>query len=62
MEKYTTEVVLKKVQEDEEASIDDKIAEAEKTIISDDAFAICDFIEQLIKKAEHLRISSLMRR
>lgn len=28
-----------------------------KTILSDDAFAICDFIERLIDKLEHARIS-----
>jgi hypothetical protein len=29
----------------------------DKKIISDDAFAVCDFIDQLIKKLEHARIS-----
>jgi len=61
MEKYSTAAVLKKVQEDKNASIEDKINEQEKIPISDDAYAICDFIDQLIKKAEHLRISSLRR-
>jgi hypothetical protein len=35
---------------------------AGKKIISDDAFAVCDFIEQLINKLEHARISGLLGR
>ena len=27
----------------------------DKKVLSDDAFAVCDFIERLINKAEHLR-------
>ena len=34
----------------------DKPENKGKKVITDDAFAICDFIEQLIKKIEHLRI------
>jgi len=61
MEKYSTANILKKVQEDKEVSIDDKIAEAEKVLISDDAFAVCDFIEQLNKAINGLRIATLTR-
>ena len=40
----------------------DKEENKNKTVITDDAYAICDFISQLIKKAEHLRISSINRK
>jgi hypothetical protein len=62
MEKYTTALKIERMVADKEISKEVIDEETEKTIISDDAFAICDFIEQLIKKAEHLRISSIMRR
>lgn len=29
-----------------------------KTVLSDDAFAICDFIERLINKLEHARVTN----
>jgi hypothetical protein len=35
--------------------------EAKKTIISDDAFAVCDFIEQLKKEFKGFRIATLIR-
>ena len=31
--------------------------EPKKTLISKDAYAICEFIEELIKKIEHTRVS-----
>jgi hypothetical protein len=62
MEKYTTDKIRDKILDSKDISVDDKDVEAAKIVISDDAFAVCDLIEQLIKKAEHLRISSLMRR
>ena len=34
----------------------------DKKVISDDAFAVCDFIERLIDKLERARISALVRR
>ena len=30
-----------------------------KTILSDDAYAICDFLDKLIDKMEHQRLSSI---
>ena len=60
--KYTTANVLKKVQEDKTKTPEEVIEEQEKILISDDAYAICDFIEQLNKAIEHLRITSIMRR
>ena len=39
----------------------DKEENKKKVILSNDAFAICEFIENLIKKVEHTRISSLTR-
>jgi DNA-binding transcriptional regulator YhcF (GntR family) len=62
MKSYTTLEQKEKVITDKEVSQEVKAEEEKKTIISNDAFAICDFIDQLINKAEHLRISSLMRR
>jgi hypothetical protein len=61
MKDYTTTALQEKIVADKEVSQEIKDEEAKKTIISNDAFAVCDFIEQLIKKAEHLRISSIMR-
>jgi len=34
----------------------------DKISISNDSFAICDFIEQLTTKLEQLRVSSLMKK
>jgi hypothetical protein len=48
-EKYTTQEKLDK----------DNEKEKDKTILSNDSYAICDFIESLINKIEHARISSL---
>lgn len=48
---------------EEYAGASDKEEEKkDKKVISDDAFAVCDFIERLINKIEHARCSSLMRR
>jgi hypothetical protein len=52
MEKYISKAEAAKLEKPDE----------KKVVISDDAFAVCDLIEQLIKKAEHLRISSIIRR
>jgi hypothetical protein len=61
LKEYTTEAILAKVQADKDATIDEKIEEAEKIKVSNEAFAICDLINQLIKKIEHARISSITR-
>lgn len=48
---------------DEYANISAKAEEKiGKKIISDDAFAVCDFIERLINKIEQSRVSGLMRK
>jgi hypothetical protein len=57
MMNYTTTAQKDKIVADKEVSQEVKDEEAKKTIISNDAFAVCDFIEQLIKKAEHLRLN-----
>ena len=62
MKDYTTLDIKAKIEADDKISKEDKDAEKLKVVISDDAFAVCDFLDQLIKKAEHLRISSIMRR
>jgi hypothetical protein len=62
MKDYTTTALKEQILADKEVSQEVKDEESKKTIISDDAFAVCDFLDQLIKKAEHLRISSIMRR
>jgi len=59
---YTTTALKEQIVADKEVSQEVKDEEVKKTIISNDAFAVCDFIDQLIKKAEQLRISSIMRR
>ncbi len=62
MKKYTTKDLKEKILLDKEISEETKDQEKKKTEISNEAFAICDFLEQLIKKGEHMRISSLMRK
>lgn len=48
---------------EEYAKTSDKPEDKEnKTEISDDAFAICDFIEKLIDKIEHARISMALKK
>lgn len=34
-----------------------KTPDATKTVLSDDAFAVCEFIEHLVNKIEHARLS-----
>ena len=59
---YTTLAIKEKIEADVTISKEVKDEEKTKVVLSDDAFAVCDFLDQLIKKAEHLRISSIMRR
>lgn len=43
---------------DKYAKVSDKEdVKKDKTILSDDAYAICDFIDRLINKVEHARLS-----
>jgi len=35
----------------------DKECNKDKIILSDDAYAVCDFIEILVNKIEHIRLS-----
>jgi len=58
MDKYTTQTLIDK----EKDLKPEEQKEKTKITLSNDAFAICDFIEQLINKAEQLRISSIIRR
>ena len=44
---YTTQERIDKINLDKDATPEQKEAEAVKTILSDDAYAICDFIERL---------------
>ena len=44
---YTTQELIDKINLDKDSTIEQKEAEAKKTILSNDAFAICDFITQL---------------
>lgn len=62
MKDYTTKALKEKIIADKDISQEIKDQEIKKTEISNEAFAVCDLIEQLINKAEHLRISSIMRR
>ena len=50
-EKYTT---LEKLDKDKEKEIN-------KTILSNEAFAICEFIEGLINKIERTRTSTMIK-
>ena len=54
---YTTEALKILIAADVNISKEVKEAEEKKIIISNDAFSICDFIEQLINKIEHVRLS-----
>lgn len=62
MKDYTTLEKKEEILNDKEASQEMKDEESTKTIISRDAFAICDFITQLIKKLEHLRVTPFIKR
>jgi hypothetical protein len=56
---YTTVSIKEKILDNKDIPQEEKEKEMAKSIISDDAFAVCDFIERLIKKIEHTRISWL---
>ena len=58
MEKYTS---ASRIDKEKDLKPEEQ-KEKNKITLSEDAFAICDFIEQLINKAEHLRISSIIRK
>jgi hypothetical protein len=62
MKNYTTLETKGKIDNNKDISKEIKEEENKKAIISNDAFAICDFIEQLNNKLESLRISNIMRR
>ena len=68
MEYTTAEIISKANTKNTEAKLDDKLTEEQKlavqaeydteltkTIISNDAYAVSDFIAQLISKVEHTR-------
>ena len=55
MEKYTTSNLVEKEKDLKPEEQKEKL----KITISTEAFAICDFIEQLINKMEQVRVSSL---
>jgi hypothetical protein len=38
---------------------DSEIIKKDKVILSDDAYAVCDFLDKLIDKIEHQRLSSI---
>ena len=48
-----------KLREEYVAISDKEEVKLNKRVISDDAFAVCDFIERLINKLEQARINSL---
>jgi hypothetical protein len=52
MEKYTTTALINSIQD-----VKEKEAEEKKVILSNDSFAICEFIENLTISLERLRIS-----
>ena len=52
---YTTQKIIDALILDVDASKEEKDIEKAKMVISDDAFALCDFINVLIKKIEHTR-------
>lgn len=54
MRDYTTTDKIKVIESDATKTKEEKDAEKAKTVISNDAFAICDFLES---KLEHLRLS-----
>lgn len=57
MEKYTTTSLKEAVNLDKDIPQEVKDEENKKTIITNEAYAVCDFIERLIKKVEHARVS-----
>lgn len=61
MEKYTTKELKEAISLSKEISQEDKDAELKKVEISNDAFAVIDYIEKLNKNLERLRVGVLMR-
>jgi hypothetical protein len=57
--KYTTEKIKAELEKDETISKEEKEAELAKPVVSDDAFALCDLIHDLIKKIEQTRVALL---
>ncbi len=55
MEKYTTQELKAK---DSLLKPEEQTGEAKKIELSNDAFAVCEFIESLINKIEHARLNS----
>jgi hypothetical protein len=57
LKNYTTQKILDAMLLDAKIPKEQKDAEQLKAIISDDAFALCDFINILVDKIEHARLS-----
>jgi hypothetical protein len=57
MEKYTTQTEKEKIINDKEISQEEKDKENKKTILSDDAFAVCDIIESLTSSINKLKFA-----
>lgn len=46
----------------EEEFTTDNVKEPDKTLISNDTYALCTMVDELIKKLNQLRINSIFRR
>jgi len=57
MEKYTTAEIKKKILENKEISQEDKDLETDKIVLSEDAFAVCEFLEDLTTQLRLTRLN-----
>ena len=56
LKEYTTREKIEKIKDEKE-----KEKEVKKIIVSSDAYAVCDLIQQLNNKLEQVRISALIK-
>ena len=59
--KYTTTAIKEEISLDKEVTQEEKDEESKKIEVSNDAYAVCDFIDKLNNKLDSLRISVLRR-
>ena len=55
---YTTQAKIDEINLDKDATLEQKEVEAKKPILSNDAYAICDFISQLKSEIFKLRLTN----
>ena len=61
-DKYTTETIKNTISLNKDIPAETKDAENAKTALSDEAFAVCELLDNLTHKFEQLRIATLLKR